>query len=68
MHALQRCTARLIPQSWLLRARSLCCLRRETAFSPESAAGSSNAGTNGPFCASSRKGADRRWGFGASLL
>ena len=27
----------------VLRARRLCCLRRETAFSPESAAGSSEA-------------------------
>ena len=48
--------------------RRLCCLRRETAFSPESAAGSSEAGSNGsPFCASSRRGADRRWRFGASF-
>ena len=53
----------------VLRARRLCCLRRETAFSPESAAGSSEAGScRSPFCASSRGGADRRWGFGASLL
>ena len=53
----------------VLRARRLCCLRRETAFSPESAAGSSEAGSyRSPFCASSRSGADRRWGFGASLL
>ena len=36
------------------------CLRRETAFSPESAAGSSEVGSCGsPFCASSRRGADR---------
>ena len=53
----------------VLRARRLCCLRRETAFSPESAAGSSEAGSyRSPFCASLRRGADRRWGFGASLL
>ena len=31
-------------------------LRRETAFSPESAAGSSEAGSNrSPFCSSSRE-------------
>ena len=30
----------------VLRARKLCCLRRKTAFSPESAAGSSEAGSN----------------------
>ena len=48
----------------VLRARKLCCLRRETAFSPESAAGFSDAGSySGPFCAFSRKGAYRRWGF-----
>ena len=29
----------------VLRARRLCCLRRETAFSPESAAGTSEAGS-----------------------
>ena len=53
----------------VLRRRRLCCLRRETAFSPESAAGSSEAGSyRSPFCASSGRGADRRWGFGASLL
>ena len=53
----------------VLRARRLCCLRRETAFSPESVAGSTEAGSyRSPFCASSRRGADRRWGFGASLL
>ena len=53
----------------VLRARRLCCLRRETAFSPESAAGSSEAGSyRSPFCSSSRRGADRRWSFGASLL
>ena len=35
----------------VLRAKRLCCLRRETAFSPESAAGSSKAGSfRGPFC------------------
>ena len=44
-------------------------MRRETAFSPESVAGSSEAGTyRNPFCAPSRRGADRRWGFGANLL
>ena len=33
-------------------------------FSPESAAGSSEAGSyRSPFCSSSRRGADRRWGF-----
>ena len=53
----------------VLRARRLCCLRRETAFSPEPAAGSSGSGSyRSPFCTSSRRGADRRWGFGASLL
>ena len=53
----------------VLRARRLCCLRREAAFSPESAAGSSEAGScRSPFCSSSRRGADRKWGFGASLL
>ena len=53
----------------VLRARRLCCLRRETAFSPESAAGSSEAGSyRSPFCNSSRRGADRGWGLGASLL
>ena len=53
----------------VVRARRLCCLRRETAFSPESAAGSSEAGSSrSPFCSSSRRGIDRRWGFGASLL
>ena len=53
----------------VLRARRLCCLRRETASSPDSAAGSSEAGSyRSPFCASSRRGADRRWGFGANLL
>ena len=42
-------------------------MRRETAFSPESAAGSSEAGSyRRPFCASSRRGANLRWGFGAS--
>ena len=46
-----------------LRARRLCCLRRETAFSPESAAGSSEVGSyRSPFCSSSRRGADRREG------
>ena len=50
----------------VLRARRLCCLRRETAS--ESAVGSSEAGFyRSPFCTSSRRGADRRWGFGASL-
>ena len=35
----------------VLRARRLCCLRRDTAFSPESAAGSSEAGSyRSPFC------------------
>ena len=35
----------------VLRARRLCCLRRETVFSPKSAAGSSKAGSFiGPFC------------------
>ena len=29
----------------VLRARRCCCLRKETAFSPESAAGSSEAGS-----------------------
>ena len=49
----------------VLRARRLCCLRRETAFSPESAAGSSEAGSDrSPFCASSRRGADCRWVLG----
>ena len=44
----------------VLRARRLCCSRRETAFSPESAAGSSGAGSDGShFCTSSRRGADR---------
>ena len=53
----------------VLRARRLCCLRGETAFRPESAAGSSEAGSyRSPLCNSSRRGADRRWGFGASLL
>ena len=53
----------------VLRTRRLCCLRRETAFSPESAAGSSEAGSSrSPFCASSRRGADRWWGFRARLL
>ena len=53
----------------VLRARRLCWLRRETAFSPESAVGPSEAGSyRSPICASSRRGADRRWGFGASLL
>ena len=52
----------------VLRSRRLCCLRRETAFCPESAAGSSEAGSyRSPLCTSSRNGADRRWGFGASL-
>ena len=37
----------------VLRARRLCCLRRETALSPESAAGSSEAGSHrSPFCRS----------------
>ena len=37
-------------------------MRRETAFSPESAAGPSDAGSyRSPFCASSRRVADRRW-------
>ena len=31
----------------VLRTRRLCCLRRESAFSRESAAGSSKAGSNG---------------------
>ena len=40
----------------VLRARRLCCLRRETAFSPESAAGSSESGPyRSPFCSSSRE-------------
>ena len=42
----------------VLRARRLCCLRR---VSPEGS-------YRGPFCSSSRSGADRRWSFGASLL
>ena len=47
----------------VLRARP-CSLRRETAFSPESAAGSSEAGSyRSPFCNSSRRGVDRRWGL-----
>ena len=42
-------------------------MRRETAFSPESAAGSSKARSyRSPFSTSSRRGADRKWGFGAS--
>ena len=42
---------------------------RETVFSPESAAGSSEAGSyRSPLCTSSRRGADRRRGFGASIL
>ena len=53
----------------VLRARRLRCLRRETAYSPESAAGSSEAGSyRSPFSSSSRRGTDRRWGVGASLL
>ena len=48
----------------VFRARRLSCLRRETAFSPESAAGSSEAGSFLLLFG----GADRRWGFGASLL
>ena len=37
----------------ILQARRLCRSRRETAFSPESTAGSSEARFNGsPFCAS----------------
>ena len=53
----------------VMQAGRLCCLRRETAFSPESAAGSSEARSyRSPFCASSRRGADRSWGFGASLF
>ena len=48
----------------LLRARRLCCLRRETAFSLESAAGSSETGSYGSlFCNSSRRGAESRWGL-----
>ena len=51
MRAYNRCTARLIPLSWLqelgLQARRLCRLRRETAFSPESTAGSLEANFNG---------------------
>ena len=43
----------------VLRARRLCCLRRETAFSSESEAGYSEAGSyRSPFCASSSRGAD----------
>ena len=46
----------------VLRARRRCCLRRETAFSPESAAGSSDAGSYRiTFSTSSMRGADRRW-------
>ena len=38
-------------------------MRRETALSPESAAGSSEAGSYGsPFCTSLRRGADRTVG------
>ena len=49
----------------VLGARRLCCLRRETAFSPESAAVFSEAGSYiSPFWASSKRGADRRMGFG----
>ena len=45
----------------MLQARILCHSSRETAFSPESTAGSSEAEFNGSlFCA------DRRWGFVAS--
>ena len=48
----------------VLRPRRLCCLRRETAFSPESATGSSEAGSyRSPFCSSSRRSADRMWGL-----
>ena len=37
----------------ILQGRRLCRLRRETAFSPESTAGSSEARFNGrPFCVS----------------
>ena len=52
----------------VLRPRRLCCLRRETAFSPESATGSSEAESKTkPSCNFSMRGADRRWGFGASF-
>ena len=38
-------------------------LRRKTAFSPESTAGYSEAGSiRSPFCTSSRRGANRRGG------
>ena len=41
----------------------------DCSFSPESVAASSEAGSyKSPFRASSRRGTDRRWGFGASLL
>ena len=37
-------------------------------FSPEPAAGSSEAGFyRSPFCTSSRRGEDLRWGFGDSV-
>ena len=39
--------------------------RRETAFSPQSIAGSSEAKFNGSLFCDSRRAADRRWGFGA---
>ena len=44
----------------VLRTRILYRLRRDTAFSPESMLGSPEAEFNG------RRGAVRRWGFGAS--
>ena len=44
----------------VLQARRLCHTRRETAFSPESTAGSS------VLSAFRGRGADCRWGFGAS--
>ena len=68
MRAFQRCTAKLIPYSWLLKG---CCeLGGYTVGGGRLlSAGSLEAGScRCPFCSSSRRGADRRWGFGASLL
>ena len=66
LHILPKLLSKIDPSELaakgVLRARRLCCLRREIAFNrPESAAGSLEARSyRSPFCTSSRRGADRR--------
>ena len=62
MRVFHRRTAKMI-------AQRLCYLRRESAFSPESAAGSSEAKFDGsPFCTPSRRGGEAQIVCGALEL